>query len=75
MTTHNEGAINSGHINLVNTDIPAYSDTLGPRQKCHCSQSVTVATYDTARGSRREGAKRGETDCHCSTVERQGPFP
>ena len=38
------------------TDIPAYSDTLGPRQKSHCSQSVTVTTYDIAGGrGLREG--------------------
>ena len=27
------------------TDILAYSDSLGTRQKCHCSQSVTVGKY------------------------------
>ena len=25
--------------------MPAYSDTLGERQKCHCKGGVTVTTY------------------------------
>ena len=25
--------------------MPAYSDTLGERQKCHCKRGVTVTTY------------------------------
>ena len=26
------------------TDFPAYSDTLGTREKCHCKRGVTVTT-------------------------------
>ena len=30
---------------LDTTVMPAYSDTLGERQKCHCKGGVTVTTY------------------------------
>ena len=29
---------------LLSTVMPAYSDTLGERQKCHCKGGVTVTT-------------------------------
>ena len=34
-----------GHEHLGGTVMPAYSDTLGERQKCHCKGGVTVTTY------------------------------
>ena len=30
-------------MTILSTDIPAYSDTLGTRVKCHCNQIVTVS--------------------------------
>ena len=30
---------------IEGTVMPAYSDTLGERQKCHCKGGVTVSTY------------------------------
>ena len=31
-------------MELACTDFPAYSDTLGTREKCHCKRGVTVTT-------------------------------
>ena len=41
---------------LVSTDMPAYSDTLGERQKCHCKRGVTVTmiTLDRFQSSNCE---------------------
>ena len=45
----------------INTDVPAYSDTLGTRTKCHCNQSVTVS-----RGNFLTNPSFGSFQkCHC----------
>ena len=49
---------------LLNTDVPAYSDTLGTRQKCHCKQIVTLS-----RGYLVLNDKFGKCQqCHCSQI-------
>ena len=43
------------------TDVPAYSDTLGTRPKCHCNQIVTVS-----RGNLLTNQSFGTCQkCHC----------
>ena len=39
-----EGATEKDELSLFITDFPAYSDTLGTREKCHCKRGVTVTT-------------------------------
>ena len=39
---HGMQDIESLYRSIVDTDLPAYSDTLGTWGKCHCKQIVTV---------------------------------
>ena len=55
-------------ITEFDTDVPAYSDTLGERQKCHCKRGVTLTTYAISSSSAAastwqgmEGAEEEET--------------
>ena len=49
---------------ITDTDVPAYSDTLGTRQKCHCKQIVTLN-----RGYLVPNDKSGNCQkCHCSQI-------
>ena len=46
------------------TDVPAYSDTLRTRQKCHCKQIVTLN-----RGYLVPNDESGNCQkCHCSQI-------
>ena len=48
-------------LHYVSTEIPAYSDTLGTWEKCHCNQIVTVT-----RGSSVMNQSFGTWQkCHC----------
>ena len=49
-------------INLIsNTDLPAYSDTLGTWRKCHCNQIVTVSKGSLVINQSFGTCKK----CHC----------
>ena len=58
------GACNSDHLNdniECSTEVPAYSDTFGTWEKCHCNQIVTVT-----RGSLVTNQSFGTCHkCHC----------
>ena len=39
--------------------MPAYSDTLGEQQKCHCKRGLTVTTYGLSGLSDDPGCSQG----------------
>ena len=58
---HGMQDIESLYRSIVDTDLPAYSDTLGTWGKCHCKQIVTVS-----RGSLVTNQSFGTCQkCHC----------
>ena len=40
---HEQSDTSGGSPGFVDTDLPAYSDTLGTWEKCHCNQNATVS--------------------------------
>ena len=52
-------------MRLRNTDLPAYSDTFGTWEKCHCKQIVTVSKGSLLTNQSFGTRSKCQVGCHC----------